>query len=345
MELNIPPTTIGLLCIANLCSLALNVALLVDWIRNWRHVKVHWAYGVGAGLGAVAIGVLQVGAVALSILPASGELAPPVPPGWEGRTMPPIGEGDVAALAPVLLLALLLIIAVGLLAILASLTQVAGVTMLGIHYADSLGHPSVPLLRRLFRREHPVAADKALPAPAGDGPGEGEALPLAAGQSPATARRRRGDYALSTLGVAAAGVAYSVLLFRLTSPRMSDVLAGMPGYTPERVEALTLAVLVTVVGAAFSQEIIYRLGIQGFLARYLGGQGSRYWLPVVLTSLLWTLQHVGVMEPGWVKMAQIFPIGLLLGWLYRRHGVESCILAHAVFNVALAPLTPFLIGA
>jgi membrane protease YdiL (CAAX protease family) len=41
------------------------------------------------------------------------------------------------------------------------------------------------------------------------------------------------------------------------------------------------------------------------------------------------------------EVAQI-PLGLALGWLYRRHGTESTIMAHTLFNLlgalVLAPL-------
>jgi len=326
MELRIPPATIGLLCLANLSEVLLGLALLVDWIRNWRHVKAYWAWGVGAAGAVLAAGILQVALVALAGLP---NWRSSLPPGLTGSAAPTEEQ------ALILLLAGLLLMALGLLGIAIAVSRVAGYTMLGLHHAASLGHPGSRLLQR---RSVPATAldDKVLPDLGADAlwPAEG-AAPPAPGHCPAR------DYALSTLAV---GVAYSVLLFRLTSPRIAEVLTILPSYSADTARALTPAVVVAMLSAALSEELIYRLGIQGFLARHLGSRGGRYWLPVVLTSLLWTMQHAGVMEPGWVKLAQIFPFGLLLGWLYRRHGVESCILAHALFNILLAPLSSFLIG-
>ena len=40
------------------------------------------------------------------------------------------------------------------------------------------------------------------------------------------------------------------------------------------------------------------------------------------------------MEPDRVKLAQVFPAGLALGWRARKHGIEACILAHVVFDIA-----------
>jgi membrane protease YdiL (CAAX protease family) len=63
---------------------------------------------------------------------------------------------------------------------------------------------------------------------------------------------------------------------------------------------------------------------------------------IELTTVVWTLGHLGSLDPDWVKLAQIFPTGLALGWLYRRQGAESAIAAHALFNVlgalVLSPL-------
>ncbi len=350
MALGIPPAMLGLLCLANLSELFFSLALLGDWIRSWRHVKVYWAYGLGAALAALGFGVLQVMAGALTALAWNRYL----PPGWEGGMAPP-GQDPL-----ILLIVALLLVALGLLAIVIAVTRVAGFTMLGMHYADVLGHPSFPVLQRLLGARPPAGKAHPVPAASTAAASEGMAWPAGGGllgaagtvaegeravaTRPAGKQRPWRDYGLSTLGVAATAVAYSVLLFRLTSPHVSRALSGLPGYAPEMARTVTPAAFVLALAAALSEELTYRLGIQGFLARYLNAQGLRYWLPVVLSALLWTLQHVGALEPGWVKLAQIFPIGLMLGWLCRRHGVESCILAHALFNLGLLPLSPFLIG-
>jgi hypothetical protein len=40
-----------------------------------------------------------------------------------------------------------------------------------------------------------------------------------------------------------------------------------------------------------------------------------------------------VAEPLWIKLAQIFLLGLVFGWLARRYSVEAAILAHVGLNV------------
>jgi membrane protease YdiL (CAAX protease family) len=111
-------------------------------------------------------------------------------------------------------------------------------------------------------------------------------------------------------------------------------LSNTPIMTP-----LTLVVLLEF---AFVEELMFRLGIQNYLGAKLINQRYGYAIAVALTAALWSMAHVGSLNPDWVKLAQIFPLGLALGWLYRRQGTESTIMAHALFNflggLLLSPL-------
>ena len=84
--------------------------------------------------------------------------------------------------------------------------------------------------------------------------------------------------------------------------------------------------------APLVEEIVYRLGIQNFLAALLLKKGWPYWAAIVATSFLFALGHAGAMQPAWVKLAQMLPVSLVLGLLYQRYGLESCWAAHTVFN-------------
>jgi membrane protease YdiL (CAAX protease family) len=95
---------------------------------------------------------------------------------------------------------------------------------------------------------------------------------------------------------------------------------------------------------AFAEEIVFRLGIQNYLARLFRLQGNRYWIAIVLTGLFWSLAHASILDPEWVKIAQVFPLGLALGYVFKQYGTEACILVHGVFNVIMMFLAPFLIS-
>ncbi len=130
---------------------------------------------------------------------------------------------------------------------------------------------------------------------------------------------------------------YSILLFNLADPELTDFakrLFGELGVSDNMAMAM-LGVSV----AALGEELVFRLGIQNYTARIFGWWDRRYWLAILLSATLWSLGHVGTLEPGWVKLAQVFPAGLALGWLARKHGIEACILAHVAFNIAAFMMT------
>ena len=123
---------------------------------------------------------------------------------------------------------------------------------------------------------------------------------------------------------------YTVLLFHATNPELSEAAKRLFGSLDigENMAVALLAVSVAAVG----EELMFRLGIQNYIARIFGWWDRRYWLAILLSAALWSLGHAGTLEPDWVKIAQVFPAGLALGWLARKHGIEACILSHVVFN-------------
>ena len=124
---------------------------------------------------------------------------------------------------------------------------------------------------------------------------------------------------------------YTALLFHATSPELSDAARKL-FESLDLGESTTVAVLAVSV-AAVGEELVFRLGIQNYIARIFGWWDQRYWLAILLSAALWSLGHAGTLEPDWVKIAQVFPAGLALGWLARKHGIEACILSHVVFNI------------
>lgn len=184
-----------------------------------------------------------------------------------------------------------------------------------------------------------MATPQAAAGPAGD-----EAGVLTA--EPASVLRRWEARSIPVaLGVALVSILYSVGLFVLTRPHLSPALQRIQSVNPGTAAVTwswtSVLVLLTV---ALSEEVFFRLGIQTYLEKRLHLTGSRYGITMVLTALLWALGHVGMLEPDWVKLVQIFPIGLLLGGLYRKYGVEASVLAHGVFNLVMMLLGSSLVN-
>lgn len=305
---------------------AFAVAFLVDWIRRFEQIHRYWKHAIAAAAILVSLNCLTIA------------VAP--------------GEWTMVRIVGFMSLPLLFV-------------RVVGFTMLGTHYCARMGRPSF----RLLPQELPLppAPPSNIPPPANDaGPCMGSvgpdlppalaevlAEPIPQADSPSAQAvvssppgpRSPQDYLRDVLAVAAVSAIYSALLFLLTKPHIGEMIERAFGVGKNAAEAGTYApfTVLLVLTFAFGEEIFFRLGIQNFLATYLHWQGNRYWAAVALTSLLWTLGHAGVLDPEWVKLAQIFPVGLMLGWLFRRHGVEACMLAHGLFNVLMIGLSSLLV--
>ena len=139
------------------------------------------------------------------------------------------------------------------------------------------------------------------------------------------------------------GVAYSVILFVLTSPQISEALKQLSETQYARFgigDRPSLLTALLVLEFAFAEEIVFRLGIQNYLAIKFDLKGRKYWIAIISTTLFWTLAHANTLDPEWVKLAQVFPLGLALGYLFKKYGTESCILVHGIFNLVMMFLAP-----
>jgi len=155
-----------------------------------------------------------------------------------------------------------------------------------------------------------------------------------------------GSFFMCVATVAALSVGYSVVLFTLISPSPSEFLRGLSESQSARFGlggGPSLLTAVVVLEFAFAEEIIFRLGIQNYLARIFRLQGGRYWIAIVLTASFWSLGHANTLDPEWVKVAQVFPLGLSLGFVFRRYGTETCIFIHGAFNLIMMCLGSHLI--
>ena len=316
---------IALGCIYGIAMLLFTIAFLTDWFKLRKQIRPYLKYGVW--FGAIVIG-LDLFIVAIT------------PSSWNSNLL------------------------IGLVAEPIVLIRVIGFTMLGMYYSATIGYPSFPILLRKFKVKHAensistnttdnsthisteengnlkqteISSD--FPAQA-ESIHQTESLPL----SDVLLEIKWTDYFIKVFGVSIIGILYSVALFLLTTPHLSEAVQqkfAVSSITPQN--AATFQNILLVLEIAIAEEIIFRLGIQSLLAKYLQSQNKGYWLAILITSVLWTLGHAGTLEPEWVKLVQIFPMGLMLGWLFKKYGIESTILVHGLFNVVLVFLSAYLI--
>jgi membrane protease YdiL (CAAX protease family) len=155
------------------------------------------------------------------------------------------------------------------------------------------------------------------------------------------------SWTVAVLAIIAGSMVFTVALFKLLPPRVQLapylVPVGALFRLPARIH-VTPALIGAVMLIALVEELLFRGGVQNYVAWRLGGRAHKAGVAVVLAAFLWTLGHTAILDPYWLKGLQIFPIGLGLGWLALRYGLEASILAHAVFNVLILFPGPSLVA-
>lgn len=308
-----------------LAMLFFAIVFFSDWVTRFKAIRRYLKYGICAGLIVVGTDLLI-----LAITPSSGR--------------PTVLMGLIAE--PIAFL------------------QLMGFTMLGMYYLAASGYPSFPVLLQKFSVPSDESnTDENMPENQANA-GAATTDSIQPGNStlhetPAQIHASNRNYPaldllldinwkayfLTIFGVSIIGILYTVVLFWLTTPQLSEILQKAVVSPSAGFEnAATIQAILLVLGVAVTEEIIFRLGIQSFFVKYLKLEGASYWVAILITSVLWTLGHACALDPEWVKLAQIFPMGLMLGWLFRKYGAESTILAHGLYNVVLVFLAPYLLG-
>ncbi len=188
-----------------------------------------------------------------------------------------------------------------------SLIKIAIYTCIGMYLSSKLGYKDMPLLRKVFRSEND------------------EKICLK-------------DYALSTIAVTIGATAFSYVLFKLTQPGVSDTIKKNIDNVNAAINvenALSIDIVLLFIGIVITEELIFRFVIPNYLAVQLKLGEKKYWIAIAISSMLWALAHASTLDPEWIKFIQIFPIGLALGVMYKRYGLESCIIAHTGFNILM----------
>lgn len=143
---------------------------------------------------------------------------------------------------------------------------------------------------------------------------------------------------LEAVLVALFSLSFTVFVFSVSHPKESEATRTMMRAIGDGAAANLLLLLKGLVSAPLFEEIVFRHFMQRSIGRLLGGQVRGRAMAIVLASLFWAFAHAGAVTPEWSKFAQTLGIGLALGWLYDRRGLEGSVLAHFLFNAVTATL-------
>lgn len=132
--------------------------------------------------------------------------------------------------------------------------------------------------------------------------------------------RHRGCLLKTALGAAAVCGFYGASVFYF-----GGVVARLG--TLERITAETVLLAAA---AGFVEEIFFRAWVQNRIGRWSGTLWPRHGalIAILATSTIFAAAHF----QGPLKFIQVFPIGIVFGYVYQRWGLAASILAHVGSN-------------
>ena len=94
------------------------------------------------------------------------------------------------------------------------------------------------------------------------------------------------------------------------------------------IDSLTRGFIISV-----TEEIVYRLFLIGLFIHWLSRLKWSHTFSIILASIVWASIHPNAFEYGGLKFIQIMLIGVVLGILMEKKGIEACMLSHWIFNI------------
>jgi membrane protease YdiL (CAAX protease family) len=157
---------------------------------------------------------------------------------------------------------------------------------------------------------------------------------------------RTGEKSWGKIGIAAlvgaAGAVVSLLSAKLLNVGAGDLIKiqeNLLGDFRALPASLQFALmLMFVVSAAVSEELLYRGALLGFLFRV--SKNRMAWLlgSIFSVSLVWAFMHVLNTDNPVFKLAQVFILGVVLAEVARRWSLEAAIATHVSLNVTAVVL-------
>ena len=85
--------------------------------------------------------------------------------------------------------------------------------------------------------------------------------------------------------------------------------------------------------AAILEEFVFRMFAITFFKKIF----KSTWLAVLLPAVLWAMGHTdSLISPPYSRAVELTVVGVVLGYVYLKYGIETTILAHYVYNAMVA---------
>jgi membrane protease YdiL (CAAX protease family) len=137
----------------------------------------------------------------------------------------------------------------------------------------------------------------------------------------------KGQLAIGGLGFLASFLPVYLLLLATLPLRSTETLHPFLQFLKSQPGGLSIAwiALSVIVVAPLLEELIYRVILQSAFAHFLPAQAA-----IPITAVVFCLVH------GWPDMIPLFPLALILGYVYYRYRSFFAVVAtHALFNACM----------
>jgi membrane protease YdiL (CAAX protease family) len=132
-------------------------------------------------------------------------------------------------------------------------------------------------------------------------------------------------------------IGFTTLIFYIFTPSLSFEYIRQTATSRITIDhSITWNLIYFVVMALF-EECWFRAGIQKKISLLVRSKHSLL-ISILVASLLFSICHMGILREEWIKILQIFVLGIFFGLAYHKGGLYSSMLAHSLLNL----LFPFI---
>jgi len=95
----------------------------------------------------------------------------------------------------------------------------------------------------------------------------------------------------------------------------------------------------------FIEEFTFRLFLMGLIV-YLFHKlkfNEKWVVAILISGSFWALLHLQNPTANWIKVVQMLPLGIILGWVMKKYGFEASLFFHLITNILMLTLLPYVL--